>query len=139
MLHGKREGAALLADGTAVTTRRRSDGRAELRWRDREGRLLRLHRLDGPVLATRVVGTVGENTCLRLERRASAGPTLVVARQAVCLDARGRVVLVRDLPAPGLYLPRRELAVGGAPPRLAMIRPEAEGLRVLTWPLEVRR
>jgi hypothetical protein len=137
MLHGKQEGAALLADKTAVATRRLPDGRPELLLVDRDGRVLQAHPLGRPVLATRVVGTAGQTTCLRLERNAGPGPVLVVARQAVCLDKNGRVLLSRDLPPPGSYVPRRELAVGGDPPRLAMIHPEADGLRVHTWPLEV--
>jgi len=71
--------------------------------------------------------------CLRLEREETGHPghALHVARQALCIDARsGAQLLKEDLPAPGPYVPRRELALGGDPPRLALIHPEPLGLRL---------
>ena len=54
----------------------------------------------------------------------------------------GAVLLRRDLPLPAadLSLPRREIALGGAPEEagllwLGFVSPRAEGLRVEAWPM----
>ena len=45
-------------------------------------------------------------------------------------------LLVREaLPAPGDYVPRRELALGGKALRLVQISPERDGLKLLSWQL----
>jgi len=68
-------------------------------------------------------------------RAPAAGDSLVIGRRALCLDLRtGRTLLEQPLPL-GLYLPRRELGLGGDPAQLALIRPEPSGLRVTVWPL----
>jgi hypothetical protein len=60
-----------------------------------------------------------------------AGPVISVRRRAICLDAAtGAKLTDTELPAPGLYLPRRELAAGGDVPVLAFIHPGQDGLKV---------
>jgi hypothetical protein len=113
-LRGKREGAFALSDGSAVALRA-SGGRAELlRLSQREGdvrsRVLSTRALPGAITAARLVGAQGMTVCLRTERVQSL-PELVVDRRALCVDlADGSVVHDEALPAPGLYLPRTELA-----------------------------
>jgi hypothetical protein len=90
------------------------------------------------VLAARIVGAAGPAVCLRLEQ-AGAGPGFAVQRQVVCHDTTsGARLLQRDLPAPGLYLPAREVAVGGSPARVAFIEAAADGLRVRSVPLPAK-
>jgi len=91
------------------------------------------HPLAEDVSAARLVGRSGNVACLRLERVIST-PEVAVQRWALCIDAvTGEIVLERALPDVGLYLPRRELAVGGG--YLAFIRPTADGLDLQRWPL----
>lgn len=137
MLHSKQEGAFSLDDGTGVAAVLKAGGQAELLRLDDSGERVKVkarHPLPGaPLLAARVVGVAKDVVCLRLEREQTGHPgfALHVARQALCIDAKsGTQLLKEDLPAPGLYLPRRELAVGGDPPRLALIHPEPSGLRL---------
>lgn len=136
-LHGKRKGAHLLPDGSGVAVRRSGDGRAELLVYRNEGRasIARRHALRERVWSARLVGVAGDIACVRLETAESVEP-LVIARRVVCDDLRtGARVLDRALGKPGIYLPRRELVVGDAPPRLVFIAPEAKGLRVHSWSL----
>jgi hypothetical protein len=137
LLHSKQEGAFALDDGTGVAAVLKAGGEAELLRLEDGGERVQVkarHPLPGaPLLAARVVGVAKDVVCLRLEREQTGHPghALHVARQALCLDARRGVQLLReDLPAPGSYVPRRELAVGGDPPRLALIHPEPSGLRL---------
>lgn len=140
-LHSKQEGAFFLADGTGLAVKLLPGGFPEVRLlAHTAGRtaIKRKHRLSRPVLAARLVGAAAGLTCLRLEQDVSGagrGP-LRVERQVHCLDARsGRRVLAKSLPAPGLYLPRQELALGGSPPLLAFIHPRPKGLHLQVWPL----
>lgn len=143
VLHSKREGAFLLAHrGSAgLAVRRLADGRPELlvlsNGAGERSRVLQRHALGAPVLAARIVGVAGDVACLLLEREAQASSAaLKVHRAAVCLDViSGREALRVDLPDVGLYLPRRELAVGAGPPRLLLIDPRRHGLLVKVWPL----
>jgi hypothetical protein len=143
VLHSKREGAFLLAHrGSAgLAVRRLPDGRPELlvlsNVPGERSRVLQRHALGAPVLAARIVGVAGDVACLLLERKTTASnAALKVHRTAVCLDVTsGREALRVDLPDVGLYLPRRELAVGIAPPRLLLIHPRPRGLRIKVWPL----
>jgi hypothetical protein len=83
--------------------------------------------------AARIVGVEGGAVCLRLEQL-GPGPAISVSRRLVCVDAlTGAPVLARDLPPPGLYTPRRELAVGAG--HVALIRAAEDGLRVSSWAL----
>mgnify|MGYP001547127672 CR=1 FL=1 len=140
VLRSKREGAFTLADGRGVAVRRRADGQAEL-WLFRAGLRGPQSRLalPGKVLAARVVGVTGNTACLRLERAAATKtPRIAVTRRLVCVDVdHGGVRLDRALPLPPArsYLPRRELAVGGDPARVAFVSPQADGLHVSVWPL----
>lgn len=128
----KREGAFFLPDGAGLAVRRHDDGRAELLVLVRGERTIERARfpIGEGVLAARLVGVAGEIACIRLESEL-AGATFRVRRHVTCVDATtGRVVLEEPLPTRGPYLPRRELAVGGSPPRLVHLAPEPEGLRV---------
>ncbi|MFH2005989.1 MAG: hypothetical protein ABI333_05315 [bacterium] len=141
VLHSKREGACFLADGSGVAVRRRSDQRAELLVLGQGERapVKRSFVLPDTVMAARIVGTADGVVCLRLEKAGpAAGGQVDVLREAVCLNAdSGAEVFRRALPAPGVFLPRRELALGGSPARLAFIHAEAGGLRVHLWTLRV--
>lgn len=144
LLHGARRGAVILDDGTGVVGRLLPDGRPELQLveagPDRQ-RIRARFSLGGPALAVRVMGRAGSAVCARIERQGQGeGPALAIQREVVCLHMpSGEELLRRDLPPPGTYHPRRELAVGGSPPRLAVITPEPRGLRLQIWPLEVLR
>ena len=138
VLHSQRAGQYVLPGGEGLQVRVGEGGVTEL-WLVRRGgtrdRVVRTLRLAGKALAARVVGAAGTVACLRLEREAAGpGPAFRVEREATCVDtATGAQLFSRRLPDVGAYLPRRELALGGAPLRLAHIRPEAGGLRVTTW------
>lgn len=133
-LSSRREGAFLLSDGTGVAVQLRQ-GLPEL-LRLGHGPRVRVvgrHLLPRRALAARVVGVAGGAVCLRTEHDHPARAR-EIRRRVVCLDpGSGRLMLDRQLPAPGLYLPRRELALGGDPARLALIHPGPRGLRVQTW------
>jgi hypothetical protein len=140
ILAQRREGAVLLADGRGVAVRLLPDGRPEVLLRRPGERLDAAVRFDLPerVLAARIVGAAGRAVCLRLEQ-AAAGPTFTVQRQVVCHDVDGGArLLQRDLPAPGLYVPAREVAVGGSPARVAFLEATAAGLRVHSLPLPAK-
>jgi hypothetical protein len=146
VLHSKREGAFLLAQrrNAGVAVRRLADGRPELlvvsNKHGERSSVLQRHVLNTPVMAARIVGVVGDTACLLLERSAPQTEALKVRRSAVCLDViSGHEALRVDLPDVGLYLPRRELAVGQTPPRLLLIHPRHRGLLVKSWPLAEAR
>jgi hypothetical protein len=134
ILHSKREGRAFLEDGSGVVVVRLPDGRPDLRVLSGSERpAVRTHFvLPEPVLAARILGVARDQVCLRLEQ----GSIEEVRRRAVCVDAAsGKRVLDVLLAPPGLYAPRRELALGGSPASLAFIHPEREGLRIRRWVL----
>lgn len=134
VLSDRREGAFVLPGGAGVAARL-TDRMPEvlLLRQGARARVEARHLLPHRVLAARVVGAVGRAVCLRLEMNHPRRPG-VIQRRAYCLDAfTGRQLLDRPLPEPGLYLPRRELALGGAPARLVSIHPGADGLRVKAW------
>jgi hypothetical protein len=145
VLAQKREGVVRLDDGRGVAVHLLADGRPELLLRRPGDRLDAADRVDLPerVLAARVVGAAGRAVCLRLERadvqvdvRPATGAGVAVRRTLVCHDVDGGARLLRrDLPAPGLYLPAREIAVGGTPARVAFLEATAAGLRVRSVPL----
>ena len=137
VLASRQEGEFQLPTGEGLAVRV-VGGQAELdviREQERAEVVAR-HAIPGPALAARVVGATGGVACVRLDQPASHAPGQAVAidRRVVCLDVvSGRVVLERGLPAPGWYVPRREVAMGGgSAPRLALLHPEKEGLRVFT-------
>jgi hypothetical protein len=135
-----REGAVQLDDGRGAAVRLLPDGRPELLLRRPGERLDRAERFALPerVLAARLVGAAGPAVCLRLEQ-AGPGPGFTVQRQVVCHDTQsGARLLQRDLPAPGRYVPAREVAVGGSPARVAFIEAAPDGLRVHSVPLPAK-
>jgi hypothetical protein len=137
VLHSRRRGAFLLADGTGIAVRLTGAGRPELLVlaAGERRRVLARHTLPEEVLAARLVGVSGDVACLLLEMGTGEGP-VNVQRTAACHNVRtGRRVLERALGHPGPYLPRRELAVGDSPARLVFARPEEKGLRIHEWPL----
>jgi len=140
VLQSQRAGEYVLPGGEGLQVRVAKDGAVALRVMRKE-RVVRSLPIDGPVLAARVVGTAGGLACLRLEREAlRTGTAFRVTRQALCVDVvSGATRLSLALPGVGAYLPRRELALGGVPLRLAHIRPEAGGLRVTTWVVDKGR
>ena len=136
-LHSKREGAAMLPDGSGLLVKVSEDtaellvmGQAVARQR---AEVIARHQLPGSVSAARVVGSHGATACLRLEEVTSS-PQIAVQRRALCVDARsGEVLLDEALPDVGVYLPKRELAVGAG--YLAFIHPSADGLQLTRWRL----
>ncbi len=145
-LRSKREGALLLTDGRGVVARVQS-GKATLiavqQASKRSGRakLLASHDLPGTATAARIIGNYGDIVCARIEHASSPlpaapyeGPIIEVARRAVCMSmSSGEIALDTALAPVGLYLPRRELAMGGG--QLVFIHPEANGLRLQSWKL----
>lgn len=135
---GKREGAAFLEGGAGVAAVRRDDGELELRVSSPRGSTrLALGRGD----AARVVGASGSIACARVEhvsQRSASGAEdapIEVEREVACLDvATGRSALRVRLPAPGTYVPRRELAFAGT--TLAFAHPTDDGLSITTWTVE---
>ena len=137
MLHSRRAGEFEIEDGRGVAVRRLQGGVAELLLRRPGERLAAAAGFVLPerVLAARVVGTAGLTACLRLEIE-QPGPGVSVRRTVVCHDmTTGARRFARDLAAPGRYLPRREIAVGGVPARLALLHAGVEGLEVALVPL----
>jgi hypothetical protein len=136
VLRSRREGEFLLPTGEGLAVRV-VGGQPELDViaEGERAQVVARHPLPGPALAARVVGLAAGIACVRLEAAAepSGGEAFTVRRRVACLDTlSGAAVLTRDLPAPGWYVPRRELAMGGSSsPRLAFLHPEKEGLRVL--------
>ena len=129
VLRSRRDG---VAGGLEVIVH---DGRALLRVLEAGDRKrVRRELLVGDgVTAASIVGRSGSVACLRLERQLGTA-TVRVARDAVCVDVEsGRERLRVALPAPGLYVPRRELALGGAPLQLVHIEPSTAGLVVRRW------
>lgn len=88
--------------------------------------------------AARVVGTSGDITCVRIEhlvKNVSGDDRVHVAREAVCVDMKtSRTALRVDLPAPGAFVPRRELAFAGS--TLAFAQPTDHGISIQTWRVE---
>ncbi|AKV00487.1 hypothetical protein AKJ09_07150 [Labilithrix luteola] len=136
ILAGKREGAAIVAGNMGVATVRTDSGELELRvLRQGEERttLARTIAL-GKGAAARVVGASGAVACVRIEQTSQepGNGAIGVEREAACVDVRsGDTVFRTKLPAPGAYLPRRELAFGGG--KLAFAHAEADGLAVTVW------
>lgn len=134
-LAGKREGAFVLADGSGVAVRA-SGGAAELvvvsNPADRRSTVRATHAVPGRVDAAMLIGVAGDVACVRTEQLAQ-DEALRVQRRAVCVDVTtGSVRIDLPLAAPGLYVPRQELAVGGAAPRLAALEATKDGLIVRT-------
>lgn len=89
----------------------------------------------GSASAARIVGADAHTVCLRIERVTST-PDIAVDRRVSCVATdTGELTFERDLPAPGLYLPRRELSFARG--HLAFIHPTQAGLQVSRW--EVKR
>lgn len=135
---GKREGAAMLDATTGVTVVRRDDGQLEMRIvqaGEERSTVVATHSL-GAGDAARVVGAGRGVACVRIEHVGhDAAGAVSVEREAACLDVKTGSTLFRTrLPAPGAYLPRRELTFNNS--ILAFARAEADGLTVTSWVVE---
>lgn len=136
----RKVGAELLAGGDGVVVVAK-DGVAELRVMtqaaDQEGHAeARATWPLGHATSAHVVGASGRTVCMRIEHvdTTAEGP-IAVSREARCIDtSSGATVFRTDLPAPGLYVPRRELTFSRN--LLVFAHPEKEGLRVSTWAVE---
>ncbi len=135
-LTGKREGSFVLADGRGVTLTA-ADGTATLHvvtnTPGRRSHAVADFALPGRIDAGALVGVSGTIACARVERvdQGASDRELTTERRAVCVDlVDGAVVADRMLPRRGLYLPRRDVAFGGSPARLAWISAAPEGLVV---------
>jgi hypothetical protein len=137
----KREGSLELPSGEGVAVRV-SDDQAELLVSSQanggeKARIERRFALAGKATAARIVGVDGNITCVRIETVTSA-PAIAVERRLSCIDAvSAAVTLERALPAPGLYLPTRELVVGHG--RVAMLHPTSDGVTIHRWMLDATR
>ncbi|MGH7282283.1 MAG: hypothetical protein ACRELY_12205, partial [Polyangiaceae bacterium] len=140
VLASKREGAVMLRDGTGVRAEvtRDKDGHTHAalvrvaKGAGERAEIVGSHALDAG--AIHVVGAVDNIACARLEHVSNASGAISVKREAVCVDMDSdRETLRVDLGAPGMYTPRGELAVGGAPAVLAFAHPEDDGLRITTY------
>jgi len=138
-LRSRREGAAFLADGRGVAARRTEGGGGEiLVYRaatndDSKPPVSWRYSIAAPVTAVRVVGAAGSILCARIER-VTQDTALFVEREALCLQAdSGQVVARHQMGRPGLYAPHQDAAAGRGV--LAIIRPEAGGLRIDRLPL----
>jgi len=132
-LRTKREGAYQLADGRGVAARAGAGGASLVVVSQPADEAARSQiekelPLPGAPSAARVIGGEGNVVCVKSERVTST-PALSVSRRASCLDVTsGAVVFDEALPAPGLYVPRTEVAFGAG--RLAFIHPTEKGLTV---------
>lgn len=132
-LRTKREGAYQLADGRGVAVRATDAGVSLVLVSQPADEAARSQiekeiPLPGALTAARVVGGSGHVVCVKSEAVSSA-PALSVSRRATCVNvATSAIVFDEALPAPGLYVPRTELAFGAG--RLAFIHPTENGLTV---------
>lgn len=142
VLAAKREGSSFLSSGDGVVAIHTDAGELELRTVPAGGReAARRNAVPktvslGKGTAARVVGTSGSLACARVEHvTQEASGALVTAREAACVDMNdGRVVLRTALPAPGAYVPRRELVFANG--MLAFARPTEAGLELQTWKID---
>lgn len=91
----------------------------------------------GPGDAARVIGTSGDLACARIEHviEKQGIDAIRVRREAACVDMRtGRVALRVDLPPPGAFVPRRELAF--AANTLVFAQPTERGIELQKWSVE---
>ena len=136
VLHSKREGAFQLQDGTGVAVKLSKKRHPQLLLLDPNGERASVRRTyDVPVtaLSARVIGVAGDAACMQVER-AVDGEGFSVERSVVCLRlSTGAQLLEQPLPTGGWYVPRRALAMGGSPARLAFMHPTGKGLQVSVW------
>lgn len=88
--------------------------------------------------AARVVGRDGDLVCARIEHvieRDAVEGTIRVRREAACVHMKtGRTALRVDLPPPGSFVPRRELAF--AANTLVFAQSTARGIELQKWSVE---
>jgi hypothetical protein len=133
VLHGVREGAVELPDGSGVAVMVK-DGTARLLVSRPDIKAETARLLATGIDAAQLVGNDGNVVCARTEQL-RAGGVIDVGRRIVCVDAKsGTVRLDRALPAPGVYAPRTELAVG--PGQVVLMRPTETGMSILRYAFE---
>jgi hypothetical protein len=129
----KREGAHQLPDGRGVAVRAVASGVALVVVSQPADEATRSEvdkelGLPGALTSARIVGGRGSVVCLKGESVEST-PALAVKRRVLCVDvASGSVLFDEALPAPGLYVPRTEVAFGAG--RLTFIHPTEKGLTI---------
>jgi hypothetical protein len=129
MWSGKKEGMGQLSGGRTVQVVKDDRGLfvRVLAFEGEKWGVRAEHKLQGD--AGHVAGTTSNTACLRVEK---VHADMTVDREAVCVDATtGDITLKAALPAPGLYVPRRELVLSHG--KLVFTRPTAQGLEIATW------
>jgi len=132
----RREGALALADGRGVVARREASGGVvlEVLSAPEKGRAMVTQRalVAERASAVRLLGLSGERVAVLVEQVEQPSDALEVHREVAIVDlAAGQVIDTIALPRRGSWMPREALVMGGDPPALAWMTPEAEGLRVV--------
>jgi hypothetical protein len=131
VLHGRREGARLLADGRGLAVRAKGPSvellvLSQAAGDDVRSAVDKIIAIPGAATAARLIGAEDSVACARVEK-VEGTTKLAVSRRAVCLDVvTGSVLFDEPLEAPEVYVPRTELAYSNG--RLAFIRPTTAGL-----------
>jgi hypothetical protein len=133
VMQSKREGALQLADGRGLAVQATEAGVSLLLLSqpagdDTRSETQKVIALPGAAAAGRVVGADANVVCVRTES-VSSKPAISVDRRVVCVNVDSSAVVFDEaLPAPGLYVPRTDVAFNAG--RLAYIRPTDQGLSV---------
>ena len=133
-LQGKHEGTFAVSGGRGVAVKAQRSGALLLIATPTADKAMVVPRpLGVTATAARIVGVDGTVACVRTETLRHA-TTIEVARQLLCMDVdTGAIALDIELPAPGAYAPRTELAVGAG--TVALMTPTATGLQITRWSL----
>lgn len=142
VLRSMQPGVATSSSERTLTTIRESDGRSFLVESARRGeRLEELRRLPiaDDAASLRLVGLDQDRALTLVERTRDGAPSaegtpIVVEGELVLISLEsGRQLGTLPLPARGLWSPRQAMAMGSG--HVAWMRPEAEGLRVVSVPV----
>jgi hypothetical protein len=135
-LVGKKEGVGQLSQGRAVSVVHGVNGDLTLRVHTAEGIASSFRIPDGDT--GHIVGARGDVACVRIEHVAPGATPISVTREIFCANVTTKTTVLRaDLGAPGIYVPRRELALGAG--KLAFMKPTDSGLAVTVWNVEGAR
>ena len=114
VLHSRREGAYVVDDHVSVVARAGA-GQASfdiIATGSERSRVVESIEVPGAATAAQIFGGAGRVVCARVEDLDTSLSEVDVSRRAVCFDLRSRKWVVDEpLPDPGIYLPRRELAM----------------------------
>jgi hypothetical protein len=134
-LIGKKEGVGQLSQARRVSVVHGQAGDLTLRVHGTDGVTSSFRIPDGDT--GHVVGARGDVACVRIEHVAGTS-TVSVTREIFCANVTTKATVLRaDLGAPGLYVPRRELALGAG--KLVFMKPTDDGLNVTVWNVEGAR